>query len=180
MRNTIIAAMTAMATVFAVSTAEAATVTVIPASADISGLGGSQGYGATLTGGMAGDAFVVDFVFKVVDSDAEFVGATSIENLVTANLSFTSIELYDSSNALLASGTVGTLGLIDFGELSSNLTLNEGDTYYVRTSGTFVTAGNAAIGGTVSLSPVPVPAALPLMVSAMAAVGLVGARRKKS
>jgi hypothetical protein len=184
-KNVVIGAVAGAAALLSVSAANAALVSVVSPTFDISANFGSQGYGLNLTG-MTGDTFEADMVFKVVDADANSVGATTVENLFvtgpTANLEFTSIELYREDGAvdtLLATGTI-TVADVPFAvaSLGEMISLQEGVTYYIRTSGEFVAGGNASIGGTVSLTPVPVPAALPLIVSALAAVGLVGVRRK--
>lgn len=179
MRN-VMAALVGVAAVFAVSSADAALISGSSGPFAISGNGGSQAFGVNLAGGAVGDTFNADFLFTVADVSAASGGATSIENVGNpADLKFTSIALYDSSNTLLATGSVGTFGVIDAAEIGSltvfpGLTL--GGSYYVRTSGTFLKAGNASIGGTVSLTPVPVPAALPLFLTALAGVGLISRR----
>jgi hypothetical protein len=184
-KNFVIGAVAGAAALLSVSTANAALVSVVSPTIDISANFGSQGYGLNLVG-VIGDTFEADMVFKVVDADANSVGATSVENLFVigpaANLKFTSIELYREDGAvdtLLATGSIivadAPFAVASLGELIS---LQQGVIYYIRTSGDFVVGGNASIGGTVSLTPVPVPTALPLIVSALAAVGLVGVRRK--
>jgi hypothetical protein len=144
----------------------------------------SVGYGVNLYNAKFGDTFKADFLFDTTGAPSG--GATSIECTTgCANLGFTSFKLYarDSENRTvgnaLASGTVASLPgtKIDYSVLLAFGALKSGS-YLVRTAGYFLGAGNAAIGGTVSLT--PIPGAALLFGSALAGLGAVAARRRKA
>lgn len=190
MRNTLFATVAAVA-MFAAVSANAATV-YEQGPVAISGNGGSFGFGTGQITGVAGEEINVNFRFTVKDVDAAAVGAVAVENNLTPILDFSSFALYQENGAvdiLLATGTFSNVnpstGLLSQAQnlLVACPACGEPQ-YYVQTVATFSVAGNAAIAGPVDLAPapapVPVPAALPLMVSAIAAVGLLGARRKKA
>jgi len=176
MRN-VMAALVGFVAVSAVSSADAALIYNSAGSYDISGSNGSQGYGVNLSG-KTGDTFRADFKFKVTDVATVGGGATLIEQAGNkSDLSFTSLGLYDSSNTLLTTGSIGTVfGHVDGGQIGLFPGLAKGESYYVRIDGTFLKGGNASVGGTVSLTPTPVPAALPLFLTALAGVGLISRR----
>lgn len=166
---------------FGAVSAEAATVVGTNGPFTIN-LGGSQGYGVSLNGGEVGDDFVADFLFYT--DGAPDGGSSSIECIGgCANIKFASIELFerDGSNqpvgSAIATGTVGTLGFpfptVDYGIISAFGNLAKGN-YLVRTAGEFLTAGNASIGGTVTLT--PIPGAALLFSSALAGIGFLRRR----
>jgi hypothetical protein len=162
------------------------------ASADAALIAGSDGphlvdqnvadsYGVNLTGGSVGDTFTADFLFNTTGGPTG--GSTAIECYTgCANLSFASIELFARNGAnqpvgaALASGIVQVVaGTIDIGALAfANLVPGS---YLVRTAGTFLASGNASIGGTVTVT--PIPGAVLLFGSALAGLGAMRARRRR-
>jgi hypothetical protein len=143
---------------------------------------GSQGYGVSLPDGAAGDAFTADFLFSTTGGPNG--GSTAIECYVgCANIDFDTIQLFARNGAnqpvgaSLADGLVQVVaGTIDIGSLAfANLVPGS---YLVRTAGTFLASGNASIGGTVTVT--PIPAAVLLFGSALAGLGAVHARRRQA
>lgn len=140
---------------------------------------GTQSYGIGAFLGNLGDDFTADFRFNI-GSAALTGGSTAIECTGgCANVAFDSIELYGDNpvSGPLTSGSTGLLiGNIDYGVISAFPQIAVGE-YLVRITGRFLADGPTSLGGTVSLVAVPVPAALPLMLGALAGLGLI-ARRK--
>ncbi|MEK0083486.1 hypothetical protein [Benzoatithermus flavus] len=141
-------------------------------------------FGVNLYNGKAGDSFTADFLFQT--GGAPDGGATAIECTTgCANLQFTSFDLYARSNANepigtpIASGNFDTLPgtTIDYSVLLAFGALEAGS-YLVRTAGYFLGSGDASIGGNVSLT--PIPGAAVLFGSALAGLGAVASRRRKT
>jgi len=169
MRN-VIAALVGIAAVCAVSSADAAFIYVSDGPYNSSY--GYQSYGVNLSGN-TGDTFRVDFKFNMNDLDVPRGGGYTWMGEWGERLSFTSFNLYDSSNTLLATGSLTPFIAIGYDSFPG---LAKGESYYFRTEGTFLRGGTASVYAHVYLSPTPVPAALPLFLSALAGVGLMSRR----
>jgi hypothetical protein len=125
-----------------------------------------------------GNTFADRFTFSVAGTVSQNLDAiiSSISRTADVGLNITGLDLFRADNSLVSSGTMMRGGAIDVWTLSGN-NLMAGD-YYVRVSGSMVSATSAAFGGAVMLAPVPEPETYGMMLGGLGLLGFLARRRK--
>jgi hypothetical protein len=158
---------------------------------------GSYTYGDTFGAGVGGSAtstanpagFYDDFVFTIAGGSADSVTSTinlgnvlEIDGLQAALFSYTPGQAVPVAGSPLANGwsvpfnsgpTSGTIAVI------APTTLNAG-TYVLEIAGTVSGSAGGSYSGTLNLAPVPLPGGLPLLLSGMAGLAMLGRRHRKT
>jgi hypothetical protein len=164
------------------STANAALVTATSATAATLNVPGSVPVVGVSLNGSVGDSFEAYLTFDL-SSLAPSGGSTQISNNVGADLDFSTFQLFARLGSGTPTGPVLATGgitpnvggsIVDFANL--NFTSLAAGFYVLKLAGTFASAGQGSINGTISA--VPVPAAILLLGPALAGLGLMGRRRK--
>jgi hypothetical protein len=136
-------------------------------------------FGDTFAMNNMDQTFADRFTFSITDPVPQTFDAivSSIGRTAGTGLDITGLALYDSSNALLTSGTSMSGGRIDVWTLS-NTNLPTGD-YYLQVRGNMVSNGGASFGGAVMLAPVPEPETYGMMLGGLGLLGFLARRRGK-
>jgi hypothetical protein len=134
-------------------------------------------FGDTFAMNNQGQTFADRFTFSITDPVPQTFDAivSSISRTQDTGLDITGLALYDSTNALLTSGTSMSGGRIDVWTLS-NTNLPTGE-YYLQVSGNMVGTAGASFGGAVMLAPVPEPETYGMMLGGLGLLGFLARRR---
>jgi hypothetical protein len=152
------------------------------------------GLGATPVAGTT-SGFFDDYVFTISGATANSItstinlgGTLAIDNLQVALFSYTlgqpvpiagstlppgSVEVDGWSEAFSSGAQSGTVSVIPTTQLNPG-------TYALEVRGTVSGSAGGSYAGNLNLAPVPLPAALPLLVSGLGGLGVWGRRRAKS
>lgn len=151
-------------------------------------IAGSDIYGGPVNGDLGGAGFIDDYFFQISPASADAVSAT------ISNGTFTISDLFARiySLSVNAGGPVLTqpVGTVYYGDIMDSgpatlvqinpVTLAAGS-YVLEISGTASGAGGGSYTGTLNLSPVPLPASFPLLLTGLlgfAALALTRARNR--
>lgn len=153
------------------------------------GVGGTAIAGSASTTYPGGFGFYDDFVFTIGAAGADAITSTidysnllQISNLqvrlydASANpilpvLGVPSGTVYDAWSTPVTSGsTTGTISVLPMTTLGAG-------TYVLEVRGTVTGSAGGSYSGVLNLAPVPLPAALPLMLSGLCGLGFLGRRR---
>jgi PEP-CTERM motif len=113
-----------------------------------------------------------DFMFPVLGSTAS-ASAVSIQLAGLLDIRNLMVELFDSSNTLLASGAPGMSSSV------SNIALTGGSNYYYMVTGTATGLVGGAYAFIASASAVPEPSTYAMMIAGIGAVGFLALRRRQ-
>lgn len=134
------------------------------------GLGSDARFGASKPTGVS---FTDDFTFQVSSALAAAAVVVELEFQPVFDITGLTLGIYNVDTNSYVGGPVG--GNFALQILSSALAA--GTQYAVRVTGTASGVSGGAYSGALGIVPVPIPAALPLMLGALAGLGLI-ARRK--
>jgi hypothetical protein len=135
-------------------------------------------FGDAFDAGNNGNTFADRFTFSVGDYPFNVDAiVASISGSPAAGLDITGFSLYDASDSLVLSGSALSTGAIDTWQLAGDL-LDPGS-YYLQVSGAVVSDAAAAYGGSVTLSPVPEPTTLGMLVGGLGLLGVAARRRTR-
>lgn len=129
-------------------------------------------FSATIGQVHVGGAFVDQYTFTPTGSGSGAAAVFRIQSLPTLSIANFAISLKN----LTTSGSVSGSTVGDFALLSATVLAN--NNYSLRVSGLANGTGGGAYTG--ALSVVPIPAALPLFLTALAGVALISRRRSAS
>lgn len=143
-------------------------------------ISGSNIYGGPVYGSLGPAGFIDDYFFKITPAQADVVSATiDLGGVFAVNGLFARIYSVSSN----PSGLVLTqpAGAVDYGTVTPSgpvtlvqinpVTLNAGS-YVLEITGTTAGTSGGSYTGTLNLNPVPLPAALPLLLSGLGMLGL--------
>ncbi|WP_181017571.1 FxDxF family PEP-CTERM protein [Zemynaea arenosa] len=138
-------------------------------------------FGAVFNMNNEGNTFEDMFRFTAAagDSVAAIVGSPSLQ--ATSGLDITGFDVYAAdgggAGSLVASGMSLSSGSFDVWTVSAaNL---EGGDYWLLVSGTMVDNSGAALGGAITLTPVPEPAEYAMLLGGLGVLGWMSRRRKQ-
>lgn len=136
---------------------------------------GTGTFGASFLSGNATNTFEDKYLFSTVGPNFIDTLVGSIAHSALVGLSITAYDLYDSSDLLVATGVMQSTGLVDLWTITTGGI--PGGSYYVKVSGTIVSATSASYAGNLNVTPVPEPQTYAMLLAGLGLVAM-GARRR--
>ncbi|MFD2366058.1 FxDxF family PEP-CTERM protein [Pseudoduganella sp. GCM10020061] len=137
---------------------------------------GTGTFGASFLSGNSGNTFSDKYTFSTVGLNFVDTLVGSIAHSALVGLTITGYDLYDSSNALVASGVMQSTGTVDLWTIATG-GLPTGS-YYVQVTGSIVSNTSASYAGNLNVLAVPEPQTYAML---LAGLGLVaGAARLRA
>lgn len=136
---------------------------------------GTGTFGASFLSGNASNTFSDKYLFSTLGLNFVDTLVGSIAHSSMVGLSVTGYDLYDSTDTLVAPGTMQSTGVVDLWTIATG-GIPAGN-YYVKVSGTIVSNGSASYAGNLNVTPVPEPGTYAMLLAGLGVVA-VGARRR--
>jgi hypothetical protein len=137
-------------------------------------LNGDGSFSEAIKGFATGSGTLNTYTFDLT-SPASFLDVSVVGNTAKSGAAVVGYE-FELSGPVSA-GPILTVGTV--GEMTESVLLTPGDYKLYVVGLATLPIGATTFGGTVDISPVPLPAALPLFGSVIAGLGIYGARRRK-
>lgn len=139
---------------------------------------GTAHFGATFASGNMGNTFSDQYTFSMTGENFVDTLVASIAHSALVGLTITGYDLYDSSNALVGTGTMSNTGLVDLWTINT-AGLAAGD-YYVQVSGGLISETGASYAGVLNITPVPEPGTYAMLLAGLGLVGVAARRSKRA
>lgn len=134
---------------------------------------GTGTFGASFLSGNNGNTFSDKYTFSTVGLNFVDTLVGSIAHSALVGLTITGYDLYDSSDNLVAAGTMQSSGTVDLWTIMTG-GIPTGN-YYVRVDGMIVSETSASYAGNLNVLPVPEPQTYAMLLAGLGIVA-VGAR----
>lgn len=140
-------------------------------------LDNSAFFGDSFSSNNEGNTFADQFRFTVTDVPHNLDAiVASISRTADVGLDISGLSLFSSGGDLITAGVLGSSGAQDIWTIRADA-LPLGN-YYLRVSGSLVSATSGSFGGSMMLTPVPEPETYGMLLAGLGVVGMLVRRRK--